>query len=370
MKKVLIIFGTRPEAIKLAPLVIEMKKSPEFEVKVCSTGQHREMLDQVLEFFNITPDYELNVMKSGQNLFDVTGSILAKVDHVINDFMPNVIIVQGDTTTALVGALGGFYHQIDIAHVEAGLRTGDIYAPFPEEANRLLISKLAKYHFAPTTNAQQALLYERVPEDNIFKVGNTVTDAIIAATERVESDKSIEDRFKDIDFINKKIILVTAHRRENFGEGMENICSVIKQLAARTDVEIIFPVHLNPNVRSVVNTKLKGVENIHLFEPFDYPELVWMMNRSYIVLTDSGGIQEEAPSLGKPVLVLREVTERPEGVEAGTACLVGTDTAKILYYAKRLLDNTEGLYDRMAKAVNPYGDGHCCKRIADILRRS
>jgi UDP-N-acetylglucosamine 2-epimerase (non-hydrolysing) len=369
MKRLLYVFGTRPEAIKLAPLVLQSKARPnEFETIVCATGQHKEMLDQVLEFFDIKPDYDLAVMKPGQTLFDVTTGILSKIEEVINKVNPDVIIVQGDTTTAFVGALAGFYKQIKVAHVEAGLRTGNIYSPFPEEANRVLISRISDYHFPPTELSRNALLHEHVPEDKVFKVGNTVTDAIIIAKDKVADDASYKTMFKDVDF-SKKIILVTAHRRESFGLGMENICKAFKELSERDDVEVVFPVHLNPNVREIVNKYLSNIKNVHLYDPFDYPEMVWIMNKAHIVLTDSGGIQEEAPSLGKPVLVLREVTERPEGIDAGTAMLVGTDKELIIQKATELLDNADGLYDKMAKAVNPYGDGHCSEKILDVLTK-
>lgn len=370
-KNILFIFGTRPEAIKLAPIIKHMSARPDdFNVKVCSTGQHREMLDQVLNFFEIVPDYELNVMKPGQSLFEVTANILTKLQDVIVDSKADTIVVQGDTTTAFVGALGGFYCQVKVAHVEAGLRTGDMYSPFPEEANRVLISKLAEYHFPPTELSERALLKEGVPTEKISMTGNTVTDAILLAKDKVraaESEESFKQKFADVDF-NKRVILTTAHRRESFGEGMINICQALQEIAKRTDVEIVFPVHLNPNVQQVVREYLSDLPNVHLYEPFDYPDMVWIMDNADIVLTDSGGIQEEAPTLGKPVLVMREVTERPEGVDAGTAALVGTNKEIIVSSVISLLDNTDGVYDRMAKAVNPYGDGHCSERIARVLQ--
>lgn len=370
MKNVLFVFGTRPEGIKMAPIIKAMQaRGDEFNVTVCSTGQHREMLKQVLDFFTIKPDYELDVMKPGQSLFHVTTAILEKIEPVIEESKPDVIIVQGDTTTAFVGALAGYYNQISVAHVEAGLRSGDIYSPFPEEVNRLLIARIAKYHFAPTELAAEALKREAVAEGDYYVTGNTVTDAILAAQKIVDSDNEIGSNFTDVDF-SKRIVLVTAHRRESFGEGMENICNAVRVIASsRDDVEFVFPVHLNPNVREVVNRILGNIKNVHLIEPLDYPEMVWIMNKSYITLTDSGGIQEEAPTLGKPVLVMREVTERMEGVEAGTALLVGTDKDVIIEKTQALLDNTDGLYDQMAHAVNPYGDGHCAERIVDILAK-
>lgn len=368
MKKVLIVFGTRPEAIKLAPVVKELqKKEKEFEVTVCSTGQHREMLDQVLTFFDIKPDFELAVMAPSQTLFHVTTAILNKIEPVIEKVKPDVILVQGDTTTAFVGALAGYYNQINVGHVEAGLRSGNIYSPFPEEVNRLLVSKIAKYHFAPTDLSTRALLKEGVPSDNIYKTGNTVTDAILMAKDIVvKNDKTIKTKFSSVNF-SKKVVLATTHRRESFGEGMENICKAIREVASRSDVEIVFPVHLNPNVQKVVRSILEGLSNIHLFEPFDYPDMVWIMNKATIILTDSGGVQEEAPTLGKPVLVMREVTERTEGIDAGTALLVGTDKALIIEKANALLDNEDELYDKMAHAVNPYGDGRCAERISSVL---
>lgn len=366
-KRVLIVLGTRPEGIKLAPVYLKLKEFKEFDVRLCSTGQHREMLDQVLNFFHIEPDYDLNVMRENQTLSGVTQAILGGIDEVLDDFQPDIVIVQGDTTTVLAGALGAFYKGIKIAHIEAGLRTWDIHTPFPEEANRVLVSKIADYHFAPTSAAHDNLIRDGVSESAISTVGNTVTDTILLARNIVkEKDDTLGESFKEVDF-SKKVILVTSHRRENLGEGLENICRSIAEIANRDDVEFVFPVHLNPKVREVVNQRLSPLNNVHLMEPLDYPELVWIMSHSYMVMTDSGGIQEEAPTLGKPVLVMRESTERPEGIEAGTAILVGTDYEKILSTALRLLDNTEGVYDEMAQAVNPYGDGYCSQRIAEIL---
>ncbi len=369
MKKVLFILGTRPEGIKLAPLYLEMiKHQNDFDVRICSTGQHKEMLDQVFELFNIKADYNLNIMRPSQTLASVTEAALIGVDRVLGEYEPDVVIVQGDTTTAFVGALGAFYRGIKIAHVEAGLRTGDIHTPFPEEANRVFISRIADYHFAPTDIAKDNLLKEMTNPKSIYKVGNTVTDAILLASDIIKNDVGIRDSFRDVDF-NKRVILVTAHRRENLGEGMDSISSAIKNISVRGDVEIIFPVHLNPKVRDVMFSKLGRIQNIHLCNPLEYAKLVWVMDKSYLVLTDSGGIQEEAPSLGKPVLVMRESTERPEGIEAGTACLVGTDSELILSKTIDLLDNNNGLYTKMAHAVNPYGDGNCSGRIVEILKR-
>jgi UDP-N-acetylglucosamine 2-epimerase (non-hydrolysing) len=365
--KVLFVLGTRPEGIKLAPLYLQMKERQDFQVRMCSTGQHREMLDQVLDFFQIKPDYSLNVMRENQTLSHVTQAILQDLDKVFDDFAPDVVVVQGDTTTVLAGALGAFYRNIKIAHVEAGLRTWNIHTPFPEEANRVLVSKLADYHFAPTREASENLKKDNVDERNIYEVGNTVTDAIVMATDIVNKrDDSIAHKFEEVDF-DKKVILITAHRRENLGQGIDDICSSIASIAAQEGVEVIFPVHLNPKVRDVVYARLSQLNNVHLMDPLDYPELVWVMDHCYMVMTDSGGIQEEAPSLGKPVLVMRESTERPEGIEAGTAKLVGTNYELITETANKLLDNTDGLYDQMAHAVNPYGDGKCSLRIIDVL---
>jgi len=370
MKKILFILGTRPEGIKLAPLYLEMLKFPkDFDAKICSTGQHKEMLDQVFDFFDIKADYSLNIMRPNQTLATITEAALSGIDKVLDEFKPDVVIVQGDTTTAFVGALAAFYRSIKIAHVEAGLRTGDIHTPFPEEANRVMISRIADYHFSPTGISVSNLLNESVDPKLIYKVGNTVTDAILIASDIVRQDKTIGEVFQDIDF-SKKVILITAHRRENLGEGMENISSAIKELSNRDDVEIIFPVHLNPRVRDVMYKKLGGTRNIHLCDPLNYAKLVWVMNKSYLVLTDSGGIQEEAPSLGKPVLVMRESTERPEGIEAGTASLVGTDKSLIVSKTNKLLDNTDEIYTKMAHAINPYGNGNCSKKIIDILKFS
>ncbi len=366
-KKVLFVLGTRPEGIKLAPLYLKMRESDAFDVKVCSTGQHREMLDQALDFFDVEPDYKLNVMRENQTLSGVTQAILGGLDGVLDDFQPDLVIVQGDTTTVLAGALGAFYRGIKIAHVEAGLRTWDIHTPFPEEANRVLVSRITDFHFAPTEEAKQNLLRDNVNPDNIYVSGNTVTDAILLARDIVENNgESISNKFTEVNF-SKKVILLTSHRRENLGEGLNDICRSVAKIAEREDVEFVFPVHLNPKVRETVYAHLAHLENVHLMEPLEYPELVWILGKSHIVMTDSGGIQEEAPSLGKPVLVMRESTERPEGVEAGTAKLVGVNYDVITDTATRLLDNTDGLFDQMAHAVNPYGDGDCSKRITETL---
>lgn len=360
----LIVFGTRPEAIKLAPVIYELRKIG--DVSVCVTGQHREMLDQVLRFFSIVPDYDLDVMKQDQSLFNVTTDSLRLLEGVIEKSRPDMIIVQGDTSTAFVSALAGFYKKIKVTHVEAGLRSFNKYSPFPEEVNRVLVGHIADYHFAPTEKARANLLKEGIPGKNIFVVGNTVVDALFRGLDIVKKDeKKFNDYFGFVD-LSKKVILVTGHRRESFGKPFENICHALKEIA-QEDVEIVYPVHLNPNVRSQVYTILGGVKNIHLIEPLEYPYLIWLMEKSSIVLTDSGGIQEEAPSLGKPVLVLRDVTERTEGIEAGTAKLVGTGRKEITGTAQMLL-HSQGEYNKMAGAINPYGDGRASIRIAGILR--
>ena len=369
-KTLLFVFGTRPEAVKMAPLIKEFEKYPEdFSVKILVTGQHREMLDQVLSFFSIIPDYDLNLMKPNQTLFDITADALRGMDKIIDEVKPDLIIVQGDTTTVLTGALAGYYKKIKVAHLEAGLRTGDKYSPFPEEMNRILTGHIADYHWAPTEQARKNLLAEGIKDESIHVVQNTVIDALFLALDilKKEGDEKYVEFFKGIDF-NKKIVLITAHRRESFGEPFENICNAIKDLSEEyPDVEFVYPVHLNPNVREVVFRILSNIPNIHLIDPLDYPYMVWMMNKSYMVHTDSGGVQEEAPALGKPVLVLREDTERPEGIEAGTAKLVGTNKEKITSEARTLLDNNKA-YEKMAHAVNPYGDGHTSEKIVALLR--
>lgn len=370
-KKVLLLFGTRPEAIKMAPLVKEFQKNSDFfESKVCVTAQHREMLDQVLDFFQITPDYDLNLMKANQTLFDITIRALAGIQDVLKEWTPDLIFVQGDTTTVLCGAIAGFYCRIPVAHLEAGLRSGDKLSPYPEEVNRILAGHIAHYHFTPTLRATQNLQRETITQ-NVHQVGNTVIDALLLGINILESsdDTEYKNFFKQINF-NKRVILVTGHRRESFGEPFQNICDAIKTVAQKyNDVEFVYPMHLNPNVRTVVNATLNGLSNVHLIEPLNYPYLLWLMKRSHIVLTDSGGIQEEAPSLGKPVLVMRDVTERQEGVEAGTAKLVGTNKQVIIEKLTELLDSKEE-YDRMSKAVNPYGDGTTSQQIVEILKKS
>lgn len=368
MKKTLFIFGTRPEAIKLAPLIKEFQNNQEkFTVKVCVTAQHREMLDQVLNFFGISPDYDLNIMKPNQSLFSLTADIIKSLEGVLSHFDPDLIFVQGDTTTAFAGALTGFYKKIKIAHIEAGLRSQNKYSPFPEEVNRILVGHIADYHFAPTEKAKENLIKEGINK-NIWVVGNTVIDALFLGLKliKTQGEEHYYKYFHYVDF-SKKIILVTGHRRESFGEPFKKICFALREIAnAFQDIEIVYPVHLNPNVRKPVNEILKKHLRIHLIEPLEYPYLIWLMNKSYLVLTDSGGIQEEAPSLGKPVLVMRDVTERTEGIEAGTARLVGTDKEKIVSETVKLLENTQE-YNRMAQAVNPYGDGKSSIKIRKIV---
>ncbi|MGO9614695.1 MAG: non-hydrolyzing UDP-N-acetylglucosamine 2-epimerase [Dissulfurispiraceae bacterium] len=361
----LIVFGTRPEAVKLAPVILKLKDIA--EVIVCVTGQHREMLDQVLHFFSIRPDFDLNIMSKSQSLFDITSDALRRLEKVVAKSNPHLLIVQGDTTSSFVGALSGFYNQIKVAHVEAGLRSFKKYSPFPEEMNRVMVSHIADYHFAPTSTAQRNLLKEDIPQENIFVVGNTVIDALVTGLELVKQDeKRFYDYFRFLDF-SKKILLVTGHRRESFGKPFENICHALKTIA-ENNVEIVYPVHLNPNVRGYVYPLLQGLKNIHLIEPLEYPHLIWLMSKCYLILTDSGGIQEEAPSLGKPVLVLRDVTERQEGIEAGTGILVGTNVEKIVDSTHTLLSN-QAQYNKMAMVRNPYGDGKASVRIRDILQR-
>lgn len=374
MKKVLLVFGTRPEAIKMAPLALQLKENNEnFETKVCVTGQHRQMLDQVLELFNLTPDFDLNLMKPGQTLSDVTSGVLKGLEAVFEEWLPDLVLVHGDTATTFAASLAAYYHKVKIGHVEAGLRTGDIYSPWPEEANRKLTGALANYHFAPTQSSYNNLIKENINLENITITGNTVIDALLKVKEKVETDHKIIADFKaQFSFLDesKKLILVTGHRRENFGQGFLNICQALANIAQKySDVQIVYPVHLNPNVQKPVNELLSGISNIHLIAPQDYLPFVYLMNRSYLILTDSGGIQEEAPSLGKPVLVMRDTTERPEAVEAGTVKLVGTDAALIEKSVTDLLTNTE-LYTQMAEAHNPYGDGTACQQIIEFLKNN
>ena len=365
----LFIFGTRPEAIKLAPLIKEFQEDSRHSVKVCVTGQHRQLLDQVLSFFEISTDYDLDLMKPDQSLFDLNVDILKSLEVVLDKCKPDLVLVQGDTTTAFAGALASFYKRIKVAHVEAGLRSNNKASPFPEEINRILVGHLADYHFAPTTNAKKNLLREGISEDSVFVVGNTVIDALLIGLEHIKRHGNQEHRncFRFLDF-SKRIILVTGHRRESFGEGFENICGALKEIAHRyRDIQIVYPVHLNPHVTEPVHRILGPIQNIFLIDPLDYEYLIWLMKRSHLVLTDSGGIQEEAPTLGIPVLVMREVTERTEGIEAGTAKLVGVHQDRIVAWVMELLENGV-LYQKMATTINPYGDGTASANIARILK--
>lgn len=364
-KKVITIFGTRPEAIKMAPLVKELEKREEIESKVCVTAQHREMLDQVLEYFDIKPDYDLNIMKSKQTLTGITNRVLEGLEEVFREEKPDMILVHGDTTTTFGGALAAFYQQIKIGHVEAGLRTFDKYFPFPEEMNRKLTGSLADLHFAPTKVSKENLLREGINEDNIYITGNTVIDAMLHT---VKEEYVFEnEELNNIDFVNKKVIMITAHRRENWGEGIDNICSALNKIVEENeDVELVYLVHLNPIVKDVVFEKLGNNNRIHLLPPQDTKETHNLMNKCFMVMTDSGGLQEEAPHLGKPVLVLRDVTERPEAVKYGTVKLVGTNIDKIVSEANILLKDNDA-YEKMSKAINPYGDGKASERIADAI---
>jgi UDP-N-acetylglucosamine 2-epimerase (non-hydrolysing) len=350
----------------MAPLVLACKREPGFEVIVCTTGQHREMLEQVMNFFGLQAHFKLDLMQQNQSLYQITSEALIQLENVINTVKPNLVLVQGDTTTAFTGALAAYYQKIPVAHIEAGLRSFHKYAPFPEEINRKMISTIAEFHFAPTDKAQQNLFKEGY-HSGVFVTGNTVIDALLWGVDQVRKDQEMTARFSFLN-LSKKIILVTGHRRESFGEAFENICDALLQISKDPDVEIVYPVHLNPNVREVVFRKLSENSNIHLIEPLDYPGLIWLMDNSYIVLTDSGGIQEEAPSLGKPVLVMRDVTEREEGIEAKTAKLVGTSKETIVYETQRLLKDREH-YQTMANAINPYGKGDSATQIVNLLRK-
>ena len=367
-KRNLIIFGTRPEAIKMAPLVKEFQKSDQFETKVCVTAQHREMLDQVLEFFEITPDYDLNLMKPGQNLYGLTAAIITELQPVLEDFKPDYVYVHGDTTTTMAASIAGFYSGAKVCHVEAGLRTFNKYAPFPEEINRSITGRIADYHFAPTQTSFDNLIRENVAKESILITGNTVIDALLASVGKVDNikDLEIENLKQTLDF-TKKIILVTGHRRENHGQGFINICEALREIAeTHPEVQIIYPVHLNPKVQKPVYEILENIKNVKLVDPLAYPAFVWLMNKSELIITDSGGVQEEAPSLGKPVLVMRDTTERPEAVDAGTVILVGTDKQKIVSEAHNLLVNKEK-YNQMSKLHNPYGDGKACEKIVEFI---
>lgn len=368
--RIILVFGTRPEAIKMAPVVLALKKDSRFDVRVCVTGQHREMLDQVMSLFGIAPDYDLNIMRPGQDLTDITAGILRGMKDILKTFSPHFLLVHGDTSTTFAASLAAFYHQIPVAHVEAGLRTGDIYAPWPEEGNRKLTAALARVHFAPTEQSRDNLLREGVDCESIWVTGNTVIDALLHVKKCVLSDPSVinrlDTRFAYLDRY-RALILITGHRRESFGAGLERVCLALATLASRSkDVGFIYPVHLNPNVQEPVNRLLNGISNVHLIEPVDYVPFVYLMDRASIVLTDSGGIQEEAPSLGKPVLVMRENTERPEAVAAGTAILVGTHAESIVRGVEELLED-QSLYARMSSAHNPYGNGDSAQRIVDVL---
>lgn len=368
--KLLCVFGTRPEAIKMAPLVLALAADPRADAKVCVTGQHREMLDQVLSLFGIDPEFDLSVMKAGQDLTDVTTAVLQGMRAVLAEFRPDVVLVHGDTATTFAATLAAYYQQIPVAHIEAGLRTGDLYSPWPEEANRKLTGALAKWHFAPTATSRDNLLSEGIAELSVQVTGNTVIDALLGTVERLESDPGLRESalasLRDVD-LDRRIVLVTGHRRESFGGGFERICQALSEIARlHPDVDVVYPVHLNPNVREPVNRLLSGIGNVRLIEPLDYLPFVYLMSRSHLILTDSGGIQEEAPSLGKPVLVMRATTERPEAVEAGTVRLVGTDTDYIVSEVDRLLTDADA-YSEMSRAHNPYGDGAACSRIVEIL---
>lgn len=383
MKKILLVFGTRPEAIKMAPLVKKLQSMPEdFQTIVCVTGQHREMLDQVLHIFDIIPDYDLNIMKQGQDLYDVTSRVLLGMREVLKEVQPDMVLVHGDTTTSTAAALAAFYQQIPVGHVEAGLRTGNIYSPWPEEMNRLMTGRIATYHFSPTPLSKQNLLRENVNENNILVTGNTVIDALHMVVERLQNDEDLraeQDRVLaaagyDVHRLEdgKKLVLITGHRRENFGDGFIHICTAIRDLKNKyKEVDFVYPMHLNPNVRKpiheVFGEDLSDLGNLFFIEPLQYLEFVHLMAKSTIVLTDSGGIQEEAPGLGKPVLVMRDTTERPEALVSGTVHLVGTDYDKIVNKVSTLLEDAEA-YEKMSKAVNPYGDGHACERIVDFLK--
>ena len=380
MKKILLVFGTRPEAIKMAPLVKKLQEYPEqFQTIVCVTGQHREMLDQVLRLFDITPEYDLNIMKPNQDLYDITSRILLGMRDVLREVQPDIVLVHGDTTTSMAAAIAAFYQQIPVGHVEAGLRTGNIYSPWPEEMNRLITGRITTHHFSPTALAKENLLREHVDEKQIIVTGNTVIDALQMVVKRLAEDSALANEVVakinqmgyDVQRLdgNRRMVLITGHRRENFGEGFLNICHAIKHLAEQyKDVDFVYPMHLNPNVRKPVLEILGDkAENVFLIEPLDYLPFVYMMQHSTLILTDSGGVQEEAPGLGKPVLVMRDTTERPEAVEAGTVLLVGTNREKIEQGVSTLLNDAD-TYRRMSEAVNPYGDGNACNRIVDRLR--
>lgn len=368
--KILSVFGTRPEAIKMAPLLLKLDSTAEIESKVCVTGQHRKMLDQVLDVFSIKADYDLNVMKQNQDLSDITSSILKELGSVIDDYKPDIILVHGDTSTTFAASLAAYYRKIPIGHVEAGLRTGDIYSPWPEEANRKLTTVLAKLHFAPTEKSKNNLISEGVDKDTVYVTGNTVIDALLIASNELEENEylntSMKNKFNYLD-LDKRIILVTGHRRENFGKGFEEICKALVEIASLyPECQIVYPVHLNPNVSEPVNRILNNINNIFLIEPQEYLPFIYLMKNSYLILTDSGGIQEEAPSLGKPVLVIRDTTERPEAVKTGNVKLVGIDRQTIIKNIM-ILFNDAVIYKEMSESINPYGDGNSSQKIVDIL---
>lgn len=375
LKKVLLVFGTRPEAIKMAPLVKAFEKESSIESKVCVTAQHREMLDQVLELFDIKPYYDLNIMKPGQDLYDTTSNVLLGLKNILIEFKPDLVLVHGDTTTTISASIAAFYQQIKVGHVEAGLRTGNIYSPWPEEANRQIVGVLANYHFTPTKISKNNLLKENKNKEDIVVTGNTVIDALFLALNKIKNDKDLELNIKkqiqDLNYKiedDKKIILVTGHRRENHGQGFINICEALKTIAVNNPyIDIVYPVHLNPNVQNPVREILSNTPNVYLVKPFQYEQFIYLMAKSYFIITDSGGIQEEAPSLGKPVLVMRDTTERPEAVEAGTVKLVGTKKEAIIKEAQKLIDDKIE-YDKMSKAHNPYGDGKACKKIVEFIK--
>lgn len=382
MKKILLVFGTRPEAIKMCPLVKEFQKnSADFETIVCVTGQHREMLDQVLHIFDVKPDYDLNIMQKGQDLYDVTSRVLLGMRDILKEVKPDVVLVHGDTTTSMASALAAYYQQIPVGHVEAGLRTYNIYSPWPEEINRQITGRITEYDFAPTQLSRQNLINESVEDSHIFVTGNTVIDALHMVVSRIKGDNDLQNKLSisllnsgyDINRLHngKKMVLITGHRRENFGDGFINMCNAFKTLSQKyPEIDFVYPMHLNPNVRNFIHQvfgqKLNALDNMFFIEPLEYLEFVYLMERCYLVLTDSGGIQEEAPGLGKPVLVMRDTTERPEAVDAGTVKLVGTDYNLIVSETSKLIDDIE-YYNKMSQSVNPYGDGHACERIVKTL---
>jgi UDP-N-acetylglucosamine 2-epimerase (non-hydrolysing) len=368
MKKVLFVFGTRPEAIKMAPLYLKFSNKKEFITKLCVTAQHREMLDSVLEFFKIQPDFDLDLMKPNQNLFSLTSEIILGLKSTFENFKPDFVFVHGDTTTTMASSLAAFYSGATVCHVEAGLRTNNLMSPFPKEMNRQVTSRIAKFHFSPTDESKNNLIKENVNENDILVTGNTVIDALILSSSQIKNFVNSEIEFLKTIIDSQKIILITGHRRENHGEGFIKICQALKEIAINNpNFQLIYPVHLNPNVQKPVYELLSNISNINLIEPLNYPAFVWLMNKSYLIITDSGGVQEEAPSLGKPVLVLRDTTERPEAVDAGTVILVGTDKDKIVKECQSLIDN-EVKYNQMSLLHNPYGDGKACERIVEFIK--